>query len=194
MSISIIVTHSTPNSISYKPWNHVLVLLLVWAGVNSCWMNRISISIKLISRRKHHMINMQNVQHKRSLQRLACKVDFARVILRCKGIMKVLRDDWPSLWWCSGKWVEQRSGVTHCSARLLLSSRGICCQWTCKAFPLPHGLIYLIVYGEKPQVSSDVEHGVKVRGIAHQLNGPGAPFLLPDHPNTMILQSAVSKR
>ncbi len=45
---------STPTSWSL---NQLLVLLAVWAGAKSCW--NIEISIKLVSRRKHEVL--QNV-------------------------------------------------------------------------------------------------------------------------------------
>ncbi len=40
------------------PWslNQLLVPLAVWAGAKSCWKNEISISIKLVSRRKHEVL------------------------------------------------------------------------------------------------------------------------------------------
>ncbi len=42
-------------SSTVTPWslNQLLVPLPVWAGAKSCWKNEISISIKLVSRRKH---------------------------------------------------------------------------------------------------------------------------------------------
>ncbi len=40
------------------PWsfNQLLVLLAVWAGAKSCWKNEISIFKKLVSRRKHEVL------------------------------------------------------------------------------------------------------------------------------------------
>ncbi len=44
---------STPTPGSF---NQLLVLLAVWAGAKSCWKNEISIFKKLVSRRKHEVI------------------------------------------------------------------------------------------------------------------------------------------
>ncbi len=40
------------------PWsfNQLLVILAVWAGAKSCWKNEISIFKKLVSRRKHEVL------------------------------------------------------------------------------------------------------------------------------------------
>ncbi len=45
-------------SSTVTPWslNQLLVPLAVWAGAKSCWKNEISISIKLVSRKKHEVL------------------------------------------------------------------------------------------------------------------------------------------
>ncbi len=45
-------------SSTVTPWslNQLLVPLAVWAGAKSCWKMKISISTKLLSRRKHEVL------------------------------------------------------------------------------------------------------------------------------------------